>query len=139
MKATIQVRRGGAWSVWAEITDPTLWPLLQEREAIRVKAYEAERAQREIYREQAKENRRLAQRVALERKEEPPPELEEAELPFVPPELDKEARSVRLSYTPVEFVNNCEPGGALILVGTTALALEQNGWADEVRIEVEPS
>lgn len=136
MKVQVNVRRGAAWAAFAEFYDPAHWGETQAAERARVELYDEERKHELKLQEQAHENRRLAQRVALERKEVPPADLEEEELPFARPELTKEQRQPRVSFTCEEFDALHAPGGYTKLVATTALALQQNKWADEVRVEL---
>lgn len=137
MKIRIKVRRERAWSVWAEFFDEKLWTDVQAGEAKRVAAYDAERAAAETKREAERDKRRHEQMVAIHRKETPPASLDDADLTTpLPPELTEQEREPRKAYTPTEFVQLFEPGAYITLIATTALAVEQNGWADEVRLEV---
>jgi len=136
MKIRIKVRRDRAWSVWADIYDESLWAYVEQGEAKRVAAYDVEREAAKVRRESERDKRRHEQVVAIERKEIPPPTLTDEEIQTpLPPELTTEERAPRKAFTPAEFVRLFGPGEYIMLVATTALALEQNGWADEVRIE----
>jgi hypothetical protein len=113
---------------------------LKGYEAKRIEArreqHKADLKTAEARRERLKDRHEANQRAALAVGAEPPAPLLDSELPVSPSPPAESELEPRTVFLPQEFCRAFELIGPELLIGTTALALEANGWAVGVMVEL---